>query len=290
MARLQPPQGYITAKEAMKLLDISDGQLYYYVEQGKLKRWGPPDRKHKFYKLSEVEALRASRNVFEPEYGSGDWRNNPSTSFEPARAEDMLAIVDMDRRIFPEEPVEFEWYARWYRKNPETFFVLRNQAGQIQAFVCLLPVERQALDRYLRDEIDIDSITSDLVDLWKPGKPLHVYIMAMGVDPQYTTSEKHEYGARLVNGTFSFLLELAGRGVEIRTITARSYKPDGIRIMRKMGIPQLRSPVPGKNLFVVYPAESGFPLLVRYADSLAQWKQAHPQMAPFDQAINPQQE
>lgn len=275
MPRLQPAPGYVTAKQAMELLEISDSVLYRYVVEGKLRRYGPPERKHKFYKLSEIEALKAARNVFVPEYRPGDWKENPSSSFEPARAEDMSVVVDMDRRIFPEEPVEFEWYARWQRRNPETFFVIRDQAGKIQAFACLLPVERNTLDRYLRDEIDIDSITPDLVDLWEPGKPLHIYVMAMGVDPNCTTVEKHEYGARLVNGAFSFLLELAQRGVEIETISARSYKPDGIRLMRKMGIPQLRPLSPGKNLFVVRPAESGFPILARYTDLLERWRQEH---------------
>lgn len=276
MPRLQPAPGYLTAKEVMKILDISDGQLYYYVTQGKLKRYGPPDRKHKFYKLTEVEAMLAARNVFEAEYRPGDWRENPATIFEPARDEDIPIIVDIDHRIFVEEdPVEERWYQRWLHRNPESFFVLRDQTQTIKAYVCLLPVERNTLDRYIRDEIDIDAITPDLVDQWEPGKPLHVYTMAMGVDPNCSLVEKREYGARLVNGVFSFLLELGERGVEIETITARSYKADGIRLMRKMGIPQMRSPIPGKNLFVVRVAESGFPLLVRYSDLLERWKHEH---------------
>jgi hypothetical protein len=45
------------------------------------------------------------------------------------------------------------------------------------------------------------------------------------------------YGARLVRGLFAFVLELPRRGVEIKSITAITYKADGIRLLRKMGIP-----------------------------------------------------
>ncbi len=276
MPRLEPAPGYVTAKEAQRLLEVSDATLYRYVVEGKLKRYWPPERKHKFYKLTEIEAVKAARNVFVPEYRPGDWRVNPSTVFEPASPKDMPIIVDMDHRIFAEdEPVEEEWYARWQRKNPETFFVIRDQAQMIKAYACFLPVERQTLDKYLNGEIDIDVITEDKIDLWRPGKPLHVYVMAMGVDPACSGSEKHEYGARLINGLFSFLLELGEHGVEIETISARSFLSDGIRLLRKMGIPQLRSPVPGKRLFSVHVPESGFDILVQYSELLEHWKQEH---------------
>ncbi len=68
MPRKQPPPGYITAGEAARILQVTDAMLTIYVRQGKLKRYGPETRKHKFYKLSEVEKLaEADRAFFEPE-------------------------------------------------------------------------------------------------------------------------------------------------------------------------------------------------------------------------------
>jgi hypothetical protein len=50
---------------------------------------------------------------------------------------------------------------------------------------------------------------------------------------------------------------LAERGVIIETIIARSHTQDGIKFMRKLGLPWLVSPVPGWELFSVNVAESG---------------------------------
>ena len=161
------------------------------------------------------------------------------------------------------------------RKNPETFFVLRDGGEKVVSYACLLPLKKEVMDRFVRDEIDMDDISPDDVALFEPGRPLHLYVIALCVDPVYRATIKHEYGARLVRGLFTFVLELARRGIEIETITARTYKADGIRLLRKMGIPQLRSPVIGKHLFSVHVADSGFPILVRYSDLLADWKQKH---------------
>lgn len=267
MPRLKPAQGYITATEAKGLLEIGDATLALYVKNGWLKRYGPPARKHLFYKRSEVEALIESRNTFD------EYQEKHAATFEQATLEDIPAIVDMDKRIFHVEITD-ETYGRWLRKNPECFFVLRDTAHKIVGYTCLLPVDRAVIDRFVRDEIDMDEIMPGDVELFEPGRGLHLYVIALCVDPVYKSATKAEYGAKLVRGLYAFLYDLARRGVSLETITARSYKPDGLRLLRKMGIPQLRSPIPGKQLFSVNVAESGFPTFVRYSDLLDAWKRS----------------
>lgn len=268
MPRLKPAPGYITAKDAIAMLEISDATLSSYVKKGWLKRYGPSGRQHKFYKLSEVEALIESRNTF------NEYQELLPASFDVAIPEDMPAIVDIDKRTFGVDITE-ETYLRWMRKNPESFFVLRDSKDKIVGYACLLPMKKEVMDRFVRNKIGMDEISSDNIYLFEAGRPLHLYIIALCVDPVYRSAIKHEYGSRLVRGLFTFVLELARRGVEIETITARTYKADGIRLLRKMGIPQLRSPVIGKHLFSVCVADSGFPILERYSDLLADWKQKH---------------
>ena len=273
MPRLQPPPGYTTASDAIARLGVSFALLSRYVEEGKLKRYGPERRTHKFYKISEIEALRAERHVFP--YESGNWRDNPTTRFELATDEDMPAIVEISRRIFGDPTIPVETRLTWLHKNPETFHVLRNQAGQLVGYASLLPLSKMVIDRFVRDEIEASDITGDEVYSFVPGKPYHLYIMAIGVDPRFSTAEKHEYGAALMRGIYAFLFDLAEQGIEIETITARSHKPDGLRLLRKMGFAQLRSPVPGKDLFFVRVADAGFYLFVRYSELLSEWQQEH---------------
>jgi hypothetical protein len=270
MPRLKPAPGYITAKEAVEMLDISDATLSQYVKNGWLKRYGPQERKHKFYKLSEVQALIASRNTFD------EYQEKLPAFFAVATPEDMPSIVDIDKRTFKVDITE-ETYLRWMRKNPETFFVLRNSANKVVGYIALLPLKKDTLDRFVKGEIGMDDIPPNDIELFEPGRPVHLYVIALCVDPVYKATVKGEYGAKMVRGLFAFLLELAQRGVEIETITARNDKdkPDGRRLLQKLGIPQLRSPVPNKYLFSVRVADSGYPMLVKYSDVLAEWKQEH---------------
>lgn len=252
------------------MLDISDATLSQYVKNGWLKRYGPPERKHKFYKLSEVQALIASRNTF------NEYQEKLPAFFAVATPEDMPTIVDIDKRTFKVDVTE-ETYLRWMRKNPETFFVLRNSANKVVGYIALLPLKKDTMDRFVKGEIGMDDISPNDVEFFEPGRPVHLYVIALCVDPVYKAAVKGEYGARIVRGLFAFLLELAQRGVEIETITARNDKdkPDGRRLLQKLGIPQLRSPVPNKYLFSVRVADSGYPVLVKYSDVLAEWKREH---------------
>ena len=260
------------------MLNGSDAMLARYVKEGRLKRYGPPDRKHKFYKLTEVEAVVAARNVFEAEYTRGQWRDNPVSTFELAREEDMPAIARIGTAIFRDErnptyePTPVEVRLAWMRKNPETYHVLRNHEGVLVGYVCILPLRKEIIEGFILDEIKTSDMTENEIEPFQPGTPIHLYIMSVCIDPACTLVQKHEYGARLIAGLFAFLLELGARGVEIQTITARSYKPDGIRLLKKIGIPQLRSPIPNKNLFSVTVAESGIGLCLRYSEFLEQWR------------------
>jgi hypothetical protein len=166
-------------------------------------------------------------------------------------------------------------YGAWREQNPRTFFVLRPRVLTIPlaGYACLLPLKRAVIDQFVRGEITLHDIRE--VEPYTPGQLHHLYVIAVCVDPIYRARVKHTYGAQLLLGLFSFLLELAEEGIEIETVTARTYKPDGIRLLKEMGWTHLRSPVPGKHLFEVYVPNSGMPVLARYYDRLTAWKEQH---------------
>jgi hypothetical protein len=283
--RGHPPVGYLTATQAKKRLGgISDGKFRSYIHEGKIERLVPPGMKQGFYKREDVEKLAREIDSF--------WESGaiaPRTQFHMAAPEDIPAIAAIDEKTFntgkeDAEPKEVyrRWiektYRRWMTKNPQVFFVLRNSANKVVGFAALLPMKKETMDRFVRGEIGMADIPSDDVDLFEPGKPLHVYIIALCIDPAYKAATKEEYGAMMVRGLFAHLLELAQRGVEIETITARNEKdkPDGKRLLQKLGMPQLRSPVADMFLFSVRVADSGYSLLMKYSDTLAAWKREHP--------------
>ncbi len=161
------------------------------------------------------------------------------------------------------------------RKNPESFRVLRNEEGTVVGYASIYSMRKETIERFIRDEIRTSDLTEEEILPFEPGHPTHIYLMALCVTPDCTHQQKRIYGLRLILGLMAFLLELASRGVEVETITARTWTSDGLRLLRHMNIPQVRSPVPGKNLFSVQVAESGIPLLIRYSEALEEWKNLH---------------
>jgi hypothetical protein len=280
MPRLMPPDGYMTGQEAQKRLNISDTLLRQHVARGELKKYGPVGRTYKpWYKEEEIEALIYAQQMLEEAPVKGAWKNNPTTSFELATEEDMPAIIDIDTRTFGHPAASLEVCLSWFHKNPHTFYVLKNEQGVVRAYASLIPMNKVFIDRFVRDELDGEDITAEMVDEYVSGVPLDIYIMALATDPNCTTAEKHAYGGHLVLGLFRFLLELASRGIDIRTITSRNYMKkgelelkDGLRLLRKMGFTQVRSSVPGMGLFVVNVPESGISLFEKYSSLLENWK------------------
>jgi hypothetical protein len=282
--RGKPPVGYLTASATRKQLgNISDGMLRSYIGRGLIERVVPPGRKQGFYKREDVEKL--ARDI------EFSWQGDTKAArshFRQATPADIEAIADIDERIFnaSEEQPEprktyLQWdrdtYSRWMQRNPQTFFVLTNTANKVLGFASLLPLKKDTMDRFIGDEIKWMDIPNEDIDLFSPGKPLHLYVIALCVDPIYPKKIKEGYGARLISGVFDFFLNLAKHGVKIETITARNElnHPDGRRLSQKLGMTQLRSPVARMLLFSIRVADSGYSKFVKYSDLLEAWKKEH---------------
>jgi hypothetical protein len=282
--RGHPPEGYVTASRAKKKLGgISDGKFRSYIQAKKIERFVPPGMKQGFYRREDVEKL--AKELESPWHGGA---KGHGTHFRQATLEDIPAIANIDECIFnasEEEPTprkiylrqSEETYSRWLRRNPQSLFVLSNEASKVVGFASLPPLKKNTLDLLVRDEISWTDIPNEDIDLFQPGRLLHLYVMALCIDPSYTRATKERYAARMIRGLFDFILSLAKQGIEIEDITARNQldKPDGKRLLQKLGIPQLRSPIAHINLFSVRMADSGYPAFVEYYDTLVQWKQEH---------------
>ena len=270
MPRMLPPPGWITGKEAAMRLHISDSLLSRYVEAGKIRRHVPHGRKYGFYNNEDVailEGINAGFPGIKP-------RQKHRSFFSIARRSDIPAIAKIDHdAIHPgDDQYNDEFFLRWQQRNPETLFALRDTENAVVGFVSILPVQRAALDHFLHGEITITDIPDEDIPLFTTGATIHLYVVAVAVDPIFPIKGRHEYGAALLAGFFSFLLALAERGVIIETITARSHSQDGIKLMRKLGLPWLISPIPGWELFSVRVAESGMPFLRQYRTKLDEWR------------------
>ncbi len=261
MPPMKTGKDYYTAKQVKEKLGITANQLYSYVRNGTLQHIIPPGKKQGVYIRKEVDQLAEDLNTFLT------IRKKEASKFEQATEADMPEIMEISRSIFGNAIIPAETRIQWLKKNADTFFVLKSE-DLIVGYASILPLRQELIDKIVREEVSAEDITANDVEEFLPDTPTHIYIMAIGIDPQYSTREKHQYGARLVNGLFSLIRDLGQRGIIIKTITARSHKPDGIRLLRKLGFPQIQSPIPGKRLFIVKVDESGIPILEQYKQIL----------------------
>lgn len=272
MPRLQPGPGYMTSKQAQERLGVSDTLLRKYVKEGRINRYGPIGQKNKpFYKEEEIEAFYHARQVYE------EVRVNvgPST-FGVAEEKDMPAILDIDTRTFEEgAAASFEVCLSWFRRNQQTFFVVKDSKEIVKGYASFLPMDKTFIEQFIHGELSGEDIDPSMIKPFVSGEALHVYVMSIATDPRCTIAEKRRYGQRLISGLLTFLLDLANEGVEIVSITARSHKKDGIELLEKVGFTKLRSPIPGHELFVVNVLESGISFFMQYTEKLNKWKEEH---------------
>ncbi|MBA2395604.1 MAG: MerR family transcriptional regulator [Ktedonobacteraceae bacterium] len=268
MPRMQPPPGWLRGSEVSARLHISDSLLSRYVEEGKIRRHVPQGRTYGFYNEDDVKILENVNSAFPGAKPSQKHRS----FFSIAKRSDVSAIAKIDHdAIHPnDDAYNEEVFLNWQEKNPETLFALRDINGVIVGFVSILPLTRPALDSIIRGKVSLTGVTDKDIPLFTKNAIIHLYIVAMATDPQYPIKMRHEYGAALLTGLFSFMLDLADRSVAIETITARSHTQDGIKLMRKLGLPWLISPVADMELFSAVVTESGIPFLRKYSAKLAE--------------------
>lgn len=268
MPRMQPPPGWIRGSEVIARLHISDSLLSRYVDDGKIRRHVPHGRKYGFYNEEDVRVLEEVKAGFP----GAKQRQQHRSFFSVAKRSDIPAIAKIDHdAIHPTDDLyNEEILSRWQQRNPEALFALRDINNTIVGFVCILPLTHSALDQLLNGKLPITDIPDEDIPLFSSGSTVHLYVVALAIDPKYPIKTRHAYGAALLHGFFAFMLALADRNVIVETVSARSHTQDGIKLMRRLGLPWLISPVPGLELFSVRVAESGMPFLREYSAKLAE--------------------
>jgi hypothetical protein len=265
---LQPPPGWLRATEVTARLHISDSLLSRYVDEGKIHHHVPDGRKYGFYNEDDVKILENVNAAF-PDVKQ---HQKHRSFFSIAKRSDIPSIAKIDHdAIHPGDNIyNGESFLKWQQLNPETLFTLRDISGAIVGFVSILPLTRSALERVIRGEASLTDIADKDILLFAKSATIHLYVVALAIDPQYPVKTQHEYGATLLAGFSSFMLALADREVIVETITARSHTQDGIKLMRRLGLPWLISPVAGMELFSVVVANSGMPFLRKYSAKLTE--------------------
>lgn len=267
MPRKQLNEQYYTPAQVKEILGITDNMLYYHVRNGTLQRITPPGRKQGVYLREEVDKLAKDMQVF-----FATRKVELDSKFSRATKEDIPELVELSRAIFGgHNIIPVERRVAWLEKNPEIFYVLRNKSDNYMiGYTSLIPLKPEKIEKILRDEETADIFPDD-IEVYEPGKPLHIYVMAVGVRPGVSRLQKREYGFRLINGLVDRFVEMGKQGIIIERLVGRSNKPDGINILQGMGFTEIESPQPSTRVFVLNVEESGAPIIKLYKKALSSY-------------------
>lgn len=276
MPRPQPPKGYITAGEAVRRLKVDDSMLTRYVRQGRLKRYGPEERKHKYYKESEVQAIIDANRAF---FGAEQEASSETDAvFALATPADIPGIYDLALRTF-HRTTSAEHRLEWLQREPRGNYIVRHKSdGAIVAYLTMLPIKQELLVPYMRGELGREIAGND-IEPFEPGRPATCIIKGIASEQNIDDALRTSYVAVLLRGIRSNLEHLGREGITIPTLYAFSSTDTGISMCMRLGMQEWEPSPDGKRFtFWIDIASSDAFVFQLYKRGFAEWQREHPEV------------
>lgn len=278
MPQMKVGKDFYTAAQVKEKLGITQGMLYNYVRNGTLKPVVPPGKRQGVYPRKDVDQLARELQLF-----MDVKRKQPTTFTKVITREEVFETAKLSDDIFGGH-IDVDRQMRWIEKNPDIMYVAKSE-GKVVGYVIILPLKPERIEKLLREEERTIDLEADDIEVFQPGVPLHLYGGAIGVLIGLSLAEKRAYGARLVSGLVDVLLDMGRKGIVIETFTARSTKPDGIRLLRSLGFTQIPSTTEKKD-FILDVRKSGAREVMQYKRALVESSVVD--TALLEQYISPQ--
>jgi hypothetical protein len=262
---IKQSKDYYTPAQVKEILGITDSELYTYVDNGALERIIPIGKKQGVYRRDQVDDLAKNLKISP----AGRKRVHIKTKFLPVTTEEeMIACQEISQQIFGVGLNTVKERMKLVAKNPITYHFLRDDNSQeVVGYLAIMPLKVGRLKKVLSQDIPVKISADDLED-FNSKKEIELYLHAIAVKPGFSPEVKKLYGARLVDGLMKLILRLGKQGIAIKTVAARSYTPDGIRMMRHMGFTEIAPVTPKRRTFIIDVEMSGIPFILTYKSLL----------------------
>lgn len=254
MPKLEPPEGYYTLSEAMRILaprGFTEGMLYSSVRSGTLRRVVPQGRKQGYYLKDEIDRLAQSVVVSVDRSGQSRARLRITPQLEVALPADLPAIHELVASVAGGEAhaVPVSVLQAWLRHNPESIFVLRAD-GVVYGYVALFPLAHETLMNrlsgvYLNRTIPIEDIRQ------YDGHQRALYIAELAVrhapehlknnepDPENPDPAARLWAMILLRKIAVLVRDIRRHGDPIETLYARATSSAGIDLCRSLGMQEM---------------------------------------------------
>ncbi len=252
---------YYTASEAQERLGIGVGAFYYLIEIGKIKKLVPPGKQRGLYSKRQIERLA------QDETHSLTGEQEAGMTFQKATLDDMheeyeLATLLLNGSVGYGLPT----YEAWLHHNPDSNFIVRDQ-GRLVAFMQVLPVKPETVQRWLNGEVREWQIGAEDVLPYMPGSSVECIITSIVATSDVDTWKRRRYGMRLVRGFLHFLDDLAEQSITTTRFYAASATLDGHSLLRRAHFEE-RGRIGKRVVFELDPMAAGTRITKVYRRSL----------------------
>ncbi len=254
------PEGFYTASEAIKKLNMPRTTFHHYVKIGKIKKKVPYGHKEGYYEKTYIDKMAEASQLYAIQYAE-----DPAT-FSIASDEDLAGIYDVLISLWgPTNATTTETRQNWRKINPEMDYVVR-QEGIVVGFVNIKPLTHEAIEKYIKKELQVKDIQPNDILPFTPGIPLEC---EAGIAVRAGVHDPKKYGMRLIGGIIEIMKDFAKRGIIIKAIYTRSSTPDGINLAKGLGFKDISSRrEQNAKLFVLDFETSDSPFVKQYQDIL----------------------
>lgn len=138
---------YLTASEAIEMLNIPTSTFYRLVKEGKITKYYPTAvSKHGVYSPREIAHLRSQfkQDVEGKEVGETDW----------AKSTDLGNIYDLEYPVLGDRTINPSIVRKWQERNPYIYRLLfkKDERRDLWGGVNVLPLEEETIFQLLRGE------------------------------------------------------------------------------------------------------------------------------------------
>lgn len=229
---------YITAKEAMKILDLPSTTFYREVEAGNIPYIIDQGRKRGMRFPKEAMELHAQMR-------KKSKRKAVHHAFMPATNADIWVAIENGRKIYgDEDTVSYRKALEWREINDEMTMCIKED-GRFVGCTTFIPLDERAIHDVIYDRIRERNIPNSAIRRWTEPK-LSVYIASITIHSSDDLNLDRERGVFLLRHALKWAVTLSHQ-YDIKNWYGIGTTPIGQRILEQLQFQEIVSLAGGKR-------------------------------------------
>ena len=223
---------YITAKEAMEILDLPTTTFYREVEAGNIPyKLGKGKKRGMLFPKEAIELHAQMKKKGK--------KKTVHHAFTRATNADIWMAVENARRIYGEEDIiPYKKVLEWREVNDEMTMSIKED-GQFVGCTTIMPLDEQVIHNLIYDKIRERNIPNWAIKKWTDTR-LSVYIASIAVEESDDLDLDRERGTFLLRHIIKWAITLSHQ-YDIKNWYAVGTTPVGQKILERLGFKEIIS-------------------------------------------------